>query len=154
MTSEERPTVSLRELLNGRNVPCPSCDYNLRDLTGDRCPECGVALSIEGLLRPTSIFDWSWAVALMSASIGIVESYLKWHELRITGRLEYGWFEDEGSPWEIWTSHAYWLGLIPLALALLICRRWFGRLPRGLRWSVAVSLALACLLFHRRLAHW
>ncbi len=27
---------------NGRNDPiCPACDYNLRGLTSDRCPECG-----------------------------------------------------------------------------------------------------------------
>jgi hypothetical protein len=36
----------LRRFLAGRDVPCPRCEYNLRDLAGDRCPECGDVLVI------------------------------------------------------------------------------------------------------------
>lgn len=36
----------LLRYLAGRDVPCPRCDYNLRDLVGDRCPECGDQLVI------------------------------------------------------------------------------------------------------------
>lgn len=32
--------LELREYLNDRDVPCPSCGYNLRGLTTDVCPEC------------------------------------------------------------------------------------------------------------------
>jgi hypothetical protein len=31
----------LRQFLSGRDVTCPGCQYNLRDLTGRQCPECG-----------------------------------------------------------------------------------------------------------------
>jgi hypothetical protein len=31
----------LRSFLTARDVQCPKCEYNLRGLTGDRCPECG-----------------------------------------------------------------------------------------------------------------
>jgi len=31
----------LRRFLLGRDVACPGCGYNLRDLTGHICPECG-----------------------------------------------------------------------------------------------------------------
>lgn len=34
-------TDQLRAFLADRDVPCPQCDYNLRDQVGDRCPECG-----------------------------------------------------------------------------------------------------------------
>jgi hypothetical protein len=34
-------TDMLRDFLAGRDVECPQCHYNLRDLAGDRCPECG-----------------------------------------------------------------------------------------------------------------
>lgn len=36
----------LREFLAARDVPCPGCDYNLRGLEDDRCPECGVGLRL------------------------------------------------------------------------------------------------------------
>ena len=36
----------LRQYLAGRDVPCPMCEYNLRDLLGDRCPECGDQLTL------------------------------------------------------------------------------------------------------------
>ena len=32
--------------LRGRDVSCPGCAYNLRDLTADRCPECGQQLEL------------------------------------------------------------------------------------------------------------
>src|SRR5437016_1347309 len=31
----------LQTFLADRDVPCPQCGYNLRDLRGSRCPECG-----------------------------------------------------------------------------------------------------------------
>lgn len=39
--------------LSGRDVNCPSCQYNLRDLQGSRCPECGDLLVLQvGLAEP------------------------------------------------------------------------------------------------------
>jgi hypothetical protein len=36
----------LREFLADHDVDCPQCHYNLRNLTGDRCPECGEQLAL------------------------------------------------------------------------------------------------------------
>ena len=36
----------LAAYLSGRDVPCPECGYNLRDLVGRRCPECGDDLAL------------------------------------------------------------------------------------------------------------
>jgi hypothetical protein len=36
----------LKLFLAGRDQPCPQCGYNLRDLTGSRCPECGEELAL------------------------------------------------------------------------------------------------------------
>jgi DNA-directed RNA polymerase subunit RPC12/RpoP len=43
------PTDSefLRSYLAGRDVSCPTCGYNLRDLLGTRCPECGDELVLK-----------------------------------------------------------------------------------------------------------
>ena len=43
----------LTDYLAGRDEPCPACGYNLRDLCGDRCPECGDGLALRlGLADP------------------------------------------------------------------------------------------------------
>lgn len=34
----------LTAFLAGREQPCPQCEYNLRDLQGNGCPECGEEL--------------------------------------------------------------------------------------------------------------
>ncbi len=36
----------LRQFLAGRDVPCPGCGYNLRDLVVPRCPECAAPLTL------------------------------------------------------------------------------------------------------------
>ncbi len=39
--------------LAGRDVLCPQCDYNLRDLRAARCPECGEQLVLRVNLAET-----------------------------------------------------------------------------------------------------
>ena len=41
---EPRERSLLREFLADQDIQCPQCRYNLRSLTGDRCPECGEQL--------------------------------------------------------------------------------------------------------------
>jgi len=36
----------LRLYLADRDVPCPQCNYNLRNLTGNVCPECGEEIAL------------------------------------------------------------------------------------------------------------
>ncbi len=43
----------LRAYLAARDEPCPGCNYNLRALTGTRCPECNQELTMRvGLVEP------------------------------------------------------------------------------------------------------
>ncbi len=37
----------LREFLSHRDAMCPACGYNLRGLTGQACPECAAALTLD-----------------------------------------------------------------------------------------------------------
>ena len=39
----------LRLYLADRDAPCPGCEYNLRSLSTERCPECGRGLTLEEL---------------------------------------------------------------------------------------------------------
>ena len=43
---DDNPDALLQRYLANRDVPCPQCRYNLRDLTGNRCPECGEELEL------------------------------------------------------------------------------------------------------------
>ena len=43
----------LRHYLADRDAACANCGYNLRGLTNDRCPECGLGLVLQiGLQEP------------------------------------------------------------------------------------------------------
>ena len=50
-------TRLLSMFLRGRDVPCPLCGYNLRDLTQQQCPECRHELRLTvGVTKP--MFLW------------------------------------------------------------------------------------------------
>lgn len=53
-----RVSVSPRELLAENDVPCEGCRYNLRGQTGDVCPECGRAISVEHVRRTLETRAW------------------------------------------------------------------------------------------------
>jgi len=38
---EHHDAAILKLFLEDRDQPCPQCGYNLRDLAGNKCPECG-----------------------------------------------------------------------------------------------------------------
>src|SRR5262245_16658234 len=43
----------LRSFLAATDAPCPNCNYNLRGLTSDSCPECNQRLTLRvGLVEP------------------------------------------------------------------------------------------------------
>ena len=46
------PAQRLERYLADRDLPCPKCTYNLRGVSGERCPECGEALRIEQFTMP------------------------------------------------------------------------------------------------------
>jgi len=57
----------LREFLRDRDMPCPVCNYNLRNCQADHCPECGAELD----LRVGSIdlkLRW-WLSALLAFAL-------------------------------------------------------------------------------------
>ncbi|MFI4882220.1 MAG: hypothetical protein ACIAQU_06505 [Phycisphaerales bacterium JB064] len=86
---DEQPDTGrfLREFVSGRDVPCPSCSYNLRDLTSAVCPECGEALALRlqaehprvsvlvlGLLPLAMAFGFFTIITLFVIGISI------WHD--------------------------------------------------------------------------
>ena len=123
----------LRAYLAARDQPCPRCWYNLRDLTGSRCPECGDELRLQvGLVEPRLA---AYLVALSFACLGLGASAL----LGMVALLD--------AP-ASWWGQACAFALIGLFVAsaaatsvLLRKRLVFRRLSREAQWGWAMSLA-------------
>ncbi|MEO1008619.1 MAG: hypothetical protein AAFX79_08635 [Planctomycetota bacterium] len=73
------PDELLVGYVRARDVPCPTCGYNLRDLATPTCPECGEGLVLRlGATTPrTALLVAGLAPILMSAGFcGILLLYL------------------------------------------------------------------------------
>ena len=84
-TTQASPTSDLSAYLAQRDLPCPACGRNLRGVTGDKCPECGLELSVPILeaspsRTPGAILIVRWlalaamAVAAYLAYTGLTKS--------------------------------------------------------------------------------
>jgi len=125
----------LRRFLAGRNVPCPRCGYDLRDLTSGRCPECGDEVELHvGLVEPRM---GAYIVTFGALCLGFGASSLL------------------GVFLLVWTSASVWrspFGVVvaiewvltgPLLSALVLWRRGFRRLPAWRQRGMAVAAAVA-----------
>jgi hypothetical protein len=135
----------LRQFLADRDIECPGCGYNLRGLTGDRCPECASALALAiNLHEPRSAAFISGLVGI-GAGLGfngLIFGWFLW-ELLVDSRFGPGLHESytlivglvvEGAM--LW----YWLGSRRrLRLMGPIKRWWYG----SLCWLATLLFALA-----------
>ena len=60
----------LRQFLAGRDVPCPMCKYNLRDLVGNRCPECGRSITLAVKAAEFNLATFTAGVVILAAGAG------------------------------------------------------------------------------------
>ena len=78
----------LQAFLSGRDALCPACGYNLRNLRGGRCPECGEALVLQvGVAEPRQAAAIAGAIALAAGAgmSGLLLGYL-FVQIAIYGR--------------------------------------------------------------------
>ncbi len=129
----------LKTFVADRNVPCPVCGYNLRNLSSAQCPECSASLEMR--VGSSDLRMGMWLVALLSAALplgfGVLVSV-------IVFLATYG--EPE---WEFHIAFGL-LSIIEGGLVawLVVRRRAFWAMPRprqrALTWLVAV-LSIACV---------
>ncbi|MGH7132859.1 MAG: hypothetical protein ACREJO_13035 [Phycisphaerales bacterium] len=66
-----RPAAEkLRERLDTGGAACPSCGYNLTQLTDIRCPECGYVLAVELLESAPAVTERRRAVGMLLIVMG------------------------------------------------------------------------------------
>ena len=67
-------TDLLTDFLRDRDTPCPACSYNLRNLTTNRCPECGHAMTLGVRMPERSLKAWAalLSVCCLAAGLGLV----------------------------------------------------------------------------------
>src|SRR4051812_33678965 len=119
--------------LRDRDEPCPLCRYNLRGLTGARCPECGRALRLSvGLVEPL-LGPWLLLTVPLVACAGL-------GVFGVFGLAKSGWPRD-GEPIGLKIALVRFIASIPLALAAVIMRPRFLRLPRRRQWLLGVTAA-------------
>ena len=63
---ENRQDDALIKYLSGSRDRCLSCDYPLKGLTSDRCPECGTTLRLQLVSPSGTQSPWWWMATLGS----------------------------------------------------------------------------------------
>ena len=128
----------LRQFLRARDVACPGCAYNLRDLTGQRCPECGQAIVLHlQLAEPRQAALLTGLIGL-SAGAGLNGLLLVYYAIMLM-MMPYG-PPDNRFLWTILT------GFLVHALGVAAWLRYWRRIrlaPARWRWGLA---ALCCAM--------
>jgi hypothetical protein len=149
MTQSELNTSDatlLQDFLRERDVPCPRCGYNLRNLVGQRCPECGDELVLRVNLSEPKMGAFLTGLVGLASGAGFSGLLALYGLIMITihDRSMRGFF----SSFMIVTAG----GLLVLGLGLAIwirSRSYIRRQPSSRQWWLAVGcwcLVLADLI--------
>ncbi|MCC6320674.1 MAG: hypothetical protein IT438_04465 [Phycisphaerales bacterium] len=132
----------LERLLATSDAPCPSCEYNLRGLKGQHCPECNQRLVLRvGLAEPR-------LGAFVTGLVGIAAG------LGFCGLL--------GIYFLVYLIHRNFqfagpgAAIVPLPIGTTLCggllwwwidrRGWLGRKERGPRWAITAAVFAVSLV--------
>jgi hypothetical protein len=130
-------TDLLRTFLADRDVSCPQCGYNLRDLRGRRCPECG-----EDLVLRVNVAEPRQAAlitGLVGLSAGAGFSGLLLLYLFILTLRDRSWSDPNLAKFVGITAG----GLVVEGIALVVWLWYWRRIRRASR-GVRIALAVGC----------
>lgn len=142
------------------DLQCPLCDYDLRGLTENRCPECGHAFDPDELRRTRAERQANWSFehasrrrivrAFVSTSLRSLLPFLFWKRLTAANAIRSRRLVWWGIAWVVLT-----FGAFGVAYALIAVRvhgqalpfTWNAPLVRGpvprATWQQAIDIALA-----------
>ena len=137
----------LLAFLGERDVGCPLCGYNLRNLTSPQCPECRKDLALSVDVKGLS-FLWLLATITPGLFSGIAAGLL-------LIPMTFATFTGNSPPWQVHMVEAFgWLSSLA-ALVLIKYRFAFLRQPQGVQrawaavaWAVHLgAFAVMIVLF-------
>jgi hypothetical protein len=149
-TRDESSSALLRRFLEQHDAPCPVCGYSLRNLTSERCPECGARLELRVGSMDLRIGKWIALVLAFAlpAGLGLLPVAVIWTYVYLVGGL-HELDEVISNSWPLLLLGLFSGGLLWVAIA---ARRRFWSLSsrRQTRWLLAgmvvsILLLLACL---------
>lgn len=131
----------LQAFLAGRDVGCPQCGYNVRDLRGAICPECGERLALR--LQLAEVRQAAMLTGLIGLSAGVGLSGLL---------LVYLCIEEYGNIGGVDRTFFYLTGgglvvLGAMLYAWLRGWRWVRTRPAAVRWGLAAGCWAATLAY-------
>ena len=122
----------LLDFIRDRDILCPCCQYDLRNLTVARCPECGNRLRLSvGYVEPSRT---AWVVALIGLAAGaglglVIALAILTRGWQVLGALD---------PWHRFLV-IYCMACSPLTLVLVVWRRRFLRLGTTVQWGIGIA---------------
>lgn len=135
--------------LAGRSHPCPRCAYDLRDITSDKCPECGEPLVLM-IGSPKPRFGWLVLAMAPGCFSGVAALFvLVPVVISLSQRLPPG----QGAPWPVMVGDAF--GFLSAASVWVMYRHrhrvmaWTSRRQAafaGAVWGVHVLMFALCVL--------
>lgn len=125
----------LRLFLAGRDVECPNCAYNLRDLLGSRCPECGQEVAVRLQLAEPKLAAMLTGLIGVSAGAGLNGLLLVYFVIIVIVR-------NAGAGWnEFLVTNLVGFAVQATALTLWL---WHWRRIRAANAAVRWTLAAGC----------
>lgn len=145
--NEAPPPDPLATYLANRDVPCPSCGYNVRNLATSNCPECGLPLSVRlDIADPRTgqylacVLALGGAAAVMMTILGLTIPFI------VNAYTMTYWNTGE---WFLFLWFPFVVAALSISSLCLMLRRrgraWFHSGPTRARTMLAVLSGMASL---------
>lgn len=134
----------LAEFLAGRDIQCPTCRYNLRDVLNDHCPECGKQLQLHLNVAQPVTTPFLLLFGLVAAAAVQFAIQIPWSLVFVFGLFDNGLF-----PGDLIFVVQTIIGFFSLFICgfMIKARRRMLALPMKTQWTLVAIPAVYHLFF-------